>query len=65
MVKRADTYSDVPTLKRRARRFDEEVADELVQVRNAKVKNYRLKKFKLDMDVSANEEDDEDLKTLD
>jgi hypothetical protein len=60
MVKRADTYSDVPTLKRRARRFDEEVADELVQVRNAKVKNYRLKKFKLDMDVSANEEDDED-----
>ena len=47
LEERAELYSDVPTLKKRRRRFEEETAPELVNVTNAKVKNDRLRRFKL------------------
>merc|ERR1712126_505636 len=47
MKARATKFSDVPCLKRRARRFDEETANELVQVKVAQRKNERFKRFKL------------------
>jgi len=53
MKERADKYSDVPSLKRRARRFDEETANELVQVKEARAKNQRFKRFKLGDESSS------------
>lgn len=46
LEERAELYSDVPTLKKRRRRFEEETAYELVNITNAKVKNDRLRRFK-------------------
>jgi len=62
MEGRAEKFSDVYTLKRRARRFDEETADELVQPKQAQRKNDRFKRFKLgDADTSSSSsEEDED-----
>ncbi len=61
MEERAEKLSDVPTLKRRARRFDEETANELVQVREAKLKNLRIKRFKEDEKSSSEDSDDDDV----
>ena len=60
MKDRAEKFSDVKTLKRRARRFDEETADELVQVKEAQRKNLRFKRFKLDEDDDDDDDSDED-----
>ena len=57
MVERAEKFSDVPLLKKRTRRFDDEVAPELVNVRDAKLKNYRFKRFKLDTDEEEEPDD--------
>ena len=59
MKDRANKYSDVPCLKRRARRFDEETANELVQIKEARAKNERFKRFKLG-DATSSSEDEED-----
>lgn len=65
MEGRAEKFSDVYTLKRRARRFDEETADELVQPRQAQKKNDRFKRFKLgDADSSSSSEDEDELDKL-
>ena len=52
MERRAETYSDMDTLRKRKRRFDEELANEFTMVTAAKLKNLRFKRFK--------EEDDEE-----
>jgi len=58
MEDRAHKFSDVVTLKRRARRFDEETADELVQPKEARRKNDRFKRFKLGDQTSSSEDED-------
>ena len=58
MVGRADRLSDVPLLKKRARRFEEETANELVQLKEAKRKNVRFKRFK-EEEEEEEETDDE------
>jgi len=58
MEDRAEKFSDVNMLKRRARRFDEETADELVQPKEAQKKNDRFKRFKLGDESSSDSEDD-------
>jgi len=63
MKDRASKYSDVPCLKQRARRFDEETANELVMVNEARAKNRRFDRFKLgeqeDSNDSSSSEEDE------
>ena len=48
MEQRAERLSDMNTLRKRKRRFDEELASEFTSVTSAKLKNLRLKRFKQD-----------------
>ena len=48
MEQRAERLSDMDTLRKRKRRFDEELASEFTSVTSAKLKNLRLKRFKKD-----------------
>ena len=50
MEQRAERLSDMPTLRKRKNRFDEETASEFTSVTEAKIKNLRLKRFKLEED---------------
>lgn len=54
---RAERFSDVPQLKQRAWRFSEEVASELVVVKEAKIKNMRFDRFRDDVESEEEEED--------
>merc|ERR1712080_352540 len=45
METRAEVYNDMPTLRKRVKRFDEEVAPPFVNISIAKLKNLRLKRF--------------------
>ncbi|TRY62534.1 hypothetical protein TCAL_15264 [Tigriopus californicus] len=54
---RAERFSNVPELKKRAWRFSEEVASELVVVKEAKIKNMRFDRFRDDVESEEEEED--------
>merc|ERR1712156_1283648 len=45
MENRAEEFNDMPTLRKRVKRFDEEVAPPFVNISIAKLKNLRLKRF--------------------
>ena len=45
LEERVEKFEDLALLKKRSRKFDEEVAPSLVNISNAKVKNWRLKRF--------------------
>ena len=45
MENRAEDFNDMPTLRKRVKRFDEEVAPPFVSISIAKLKNLRLKRF--------------------
>ena len=45
MENRAEEFNDMPTLRKRVKRFDEEVVPPFVNVSIAKLKNLRLKRF--------------------
>ena len=56
LEERVEKFEDLALLKKRSRKFDEEVAPSLVNISNAKVKNWRLKRF--------SEEDDDDITVI-
>ena len=45
MENRAEEFNDMPTLRKRVKRFDEEVAPPFVNISIAKLKNLHLKRF--------------------
>ena len=45
LEERFEKYEDLSLFKKRSRKFDEEVAPSLVNISNAKLKNWRLKRF--------------------
>ena len=49
-------YNDMATLRKRVKRFDEEVAPPIVNVSLAKEKNLRLKKFRQEQEENINME---------
>ena len=57
LEERVEKFEDLALLKKRSRKFDEEVAPSLVNISNAKVKNWRLKRF-------SEEEDDDDITVI-
>ncbi len=59
MEARADRFSEVEVLRRRAYRFEEEVASELVQPREAERKNQRFRRFKEEEEEGVEVADDE------
>ena len=58
LEERVEKFEDLALLKKRSRKFDEEVAPSLVNISNAKVKNWRLKRF------SEGEDEDEDITVI-
>ena len=58
LEERVEKFEDLALLKKRSRKFDEEVAPSLVNISNAKVKNWRLKRF------SEGEDEDDDITVI-